>query len=106
MIEITYEALDGTSNSAIMINIYLGKCSYSKRTNRFASALQNSHPRKKLTSTTFLFAPLDSSSVPMEILELEDVPSAAYRYLRTSQLEVAPRIDDTRVREDSRWSDR
>jgi hypothetical protein len=42
----------------------------------------------------------------MEILELEDVPSAAYRYLSTSQLDVAPRIDDTTVREDSRWSDR
>jgi hypothetical protein len=83
-----------------------GKFSYSELTNRFASALQNSQPRKKLTSTTFLLAPLESSSVPMETLELEDVPSAAYRYLSTSQLDVAPRIDDTSVREDSRWSDR
>lgn len=42
----------------------------------------------------------------MEIVELGDGPSAAYKYLSTSQLDVAPRIDDINVREASRWSDR
>jgi hypothetical protein len=75
-------------------------------TKRFASALQNSQLRKKLTSTTFLLAPLESSSIPTEALKLEDEPNAACRYLRMSQLEVAPRIEETSVREDSGWFDR
>lgn len=75
-------------------------------TSRFASALQNSQLRKKLTSTTFLLAPFASSSVPVETFELEDVPSAAYRIRNTSQLDVAPRIDEISVRVDSGWFDR
>jgi hypothetical protein len=72
-----------------------------RHTNRFASALQNSQPRRKLTRTTFFFAPSCDSSKPRLALELFEVMSAVYRYLRTSQLEVAPRIDEINVREAS-----
>lgn len=75
-------------------------------TNLFASALQNSQPRKKLTKTTFFLAPLCGSSRPRDAFGFVEVLRAVYRSLRTSQLDVAPRIEVIKVSEASGWDDR
>jgi hypothetical protein len=54
----------------------------------------------KLTSTTFFFVPLCSSSEPNAALGLGEL-SAAWRNLKINQFEVAPRIEDTSVRDES-----
>lgn len=69
-------------------------------TNLFASALQKSQPRRKLTSTTLRFFALFSSPAPKVVLASDDALNAAYRYLKTNQFPVAPRTDETSVRED------
>ena len=73
-------------------------------TNRFASVFQNSWLRMKLTSTTFFLVPLCSSSEPNAVLGLGEL-NAAWRNLRTNQFEVAPRIEEARVRDESGRSD-
>ena len=74
-------------------------------TNLFASALQNSHPRRKLTRTTFFLESFWGSSWPRKAFWF-DVFKAEYRDLKTSQLDVAPKIEETNVSEDSGCDDR
>ena len=78
-----------------------------KLTSRFASDFQNSQPRRKLTRTTFFFfLPLGDSSRPIEELGFDEILRDACKNLRTSQLDVAPKMDETSVNEDSCWVDR
>lgn len=68
------------------------------RPSLFASVLQNSQPRRKLTSTTFLFF--------RSAFELEGELNAAWRYLKTSQFPVAARTDEISVNDDGDREDR
>lgn len=70
---------------------------YQPRTNRFASDLQNSQPRRKLTSTAFFFRPPSTPAIPEPEWELELALSAAHKNRNTSQFPVAPSTDETVV---------
>jgi hypothetical protein len=83
-----------------------GRVSPSVHTNRLASALQNSQPRRKLTSTTLFLDPLCDSPSPSEALRFEEVLNDAWRNLNTSQFDVAPSMDETSVSDASGWVDR
>lgn len=70
---------------------------YHVRTNLFASDLQNSQLRRKLTSTTFFFLPPSGPTIPGPEWELGGALSAAHKNRNTSQFPVAPSTDETVV---------
>ncbi len=70
---------------------------YQVRTNLFASDLQNSQPRKKLTSTTFFFLTPSTPAIPGPEWRLGVALSAAHKNRNTSQFPVASSTDETVV---------